>query len=50
MRTAEPIDCFEQFQRARNTPDRLGRNSHSSGCKIFRSSMPAIKELSNRQK
>ena len=30
MRAAVPFDCIKQFQGARNTPDRLGRNSHGS--------------------
>ena len=30
MRAAVSSDCFKQFQRAWNTPDRLGRNDHGS--------------------
>src|SRR5271165_1721494 len=47
VRAAVPIDCIKQFQRARNTPDRLGRNSHGSVYRILRPSFPAVKEHLN---
>jgi hypothetical protein len=36
MPAAASSDCFKQFQRAWNTPDRLGRNDHGSIRDILR--------------